>query len=296
MVSVSYYTDPACPWSWATEPSIRKLMVQFDGELDWTFVMGGLARDVIAGTGEGRTDQAHGRLIREWLRVADRTGAPIDPLIWADGPITSSYPACMAVKAALGQARDGAYGYLRRLREGLMCERRKLDQLEALVEEGRAARLDVERLRIDLRSHGTTELFAEDLEKTKAVAAGRQPDPPVSAAGSEAISEHCSRGAGDAPLPSTAFRGEDGLDHWVFGFHPFEDYREAALRAGAQLPGGPAPTIEELVARFGRVTTAEVEAVCELPGPRAGAALFALAEQWRLKPAWRMTGYLWEPA
>ena len=70
-VQVRFYTDPACPWSWATEPSIRKLMVQFDKQLDWTFVMGGLARDVVATTGEVRPEQVHGRLIREWLRVAD---------------------------------------------------------------------------------------------------------------------------------------------------------------------------------------------------------------------------------
>jgi protein-disulfide isomerase-like protein with CxxC motif len=40
MVSVKYYTDPVCPWSWAAEPSVRKLMVQFGERLRWTFVMG----------------------------------------------------------------------------------------------------------------------------------------------------------------------------------------------------------------------------------------------------------------
>jgi Thioredoxin len=184
----------------------------------------------------------------------------------------------------------GPYRYLRRLREGLICERRKLDQVEALVAEGRAVGLDVERLRIDLRSHGTTEAFAEDLERTKALAAAAIEEGFVATGASRA-----SRGADGAPLPSITFRGEGGDEHTVHGFHPYPAYRDRAVAAGAR-PGGQVPSVEELVSRFGRVTTGEVEAVCELPGPRAGAELFRLAEQWRLRPLWRMTGYLWEPA
>ena len=39
---IRYHTDPACPWSWALEPAVRKLMVDFGDGLEWTFVMGGL--------------------------------------------------------------------------------------------------------------------------------------------------------------------------------------------------------------------------------------------------------------
>ena len=128
MVPVAYHTDPACPWSWALEPSVRKLMVEFGSGLDWTFVMGGLGRSL---AGEPASRAA---LIVEWLRVTAETQAPLDPLIWVDGPLESTYPACMAVKAAADQAPDRGYLYLRRLRESLMCDRRKLDHAEALVE------------------------------------------------------------------------------------------------------------------------------------------------------------------
>jgi hypothetical protein len=103
MVSVRYYTDPVCPWSWGVEPSVRKLMVEFGDALGWTFVMGGLARD-LSKTRTDRTEagleQVYGRLIREWLVVADRTEMPLDPLLWVESPVKTSYPACMAVKAA----------------------------------------------------------------------------------------------------------------------------------------------------------------------------------------------------
>jgi predicted DsbA family dithiol-disulfide isomerase len=43
-VNVRYYTDPACPWSWGTEPKLRRLMWEFGDGLRFSWVMGGLAR------------------------------------------------------------------------------------------------------------------------------------------------------------------------------------------------------------------------------------------------------------
>jgi predicted DsbA family dithiol-disulfide isomerase len=272
-------------------------MVQFGARLRWTFVMGGLARDLgetSTGGAGGGEQQVRAQLIREWLEIAHETRAPLDPLLWVESPIRTSYPACMAVKAAAEQAGDQGYRYLRRLREGLMCERRKLDHVEAFVEEGRAAGLDVERFRVDLRSHATTEAFARDLDDTKGVAAAAAAFGGAAAGGS-ATRESFSRGAAGAPLPSVVFSAANGEEQAVFGLQPYEVYRDAAVAAGAGNPDDVVPSVEELVARFGRVTTTEVEAVCELPGPRAGAKLFELAEQWRVRPLWLMTGYLWEP-
>src|SRR4051812_49440573 len=44
-VKVRFFTDPVCPWSWAAEPAVRRLMVEFGDSLSWTYVMGGFARD-----------------------------------------------------------------------------------------------------------------------------------------------------------------------------------------------------------------------------------------------------------
>jgi putative protein-disulfide isomerase len=279
MVKVAYHTDPGCPWSWALEPVVRKLRYEFAGKLEWTFVMGGLARSL------PREAATRAALIEQWLRVSDDTSAPLDPLLWVDSPIESTYPACMAVKAAAELAEDGGYRYLRRLREALMCERRKLDRTEALVEESRAAGLDVERFRLSLRSHAITEAFGADLESTEALA--RRAGGPA---------ERASRGAGGAPLPTLLFVGEDGSEHEVIGHRPYDDYRAAATAAGAEIVDGAPLGVAEAVAMFGRVTTNEVEILCELPGPRANAELFRLAEQWQLRPLRCLTGYLWEAA
>jgi len=46
MVRVTYYTDPACPWSWGAEPALRRLQMEFGDELQITYVMAGMAREL----------------------------------------------------------------------------------------------------------------------------------------------------------------------------------------------------------------------------------------------------------
>jgi predicted DsbA family dithiol-disulfide isomerase len=282
--SVDYYTDPACPWSWALEPQVRKLIARFGDRLRFRIVMSGLGRDLREALSEPRTRL---RLVGDWLRVGDRTGTPLDPLAWIEGPIETTYPACMAVKAAAEQGSEREQRYLRRLREGLMCERRKLDHAEALVEQARGAGLDVERFRVDLRSHAITEAFGEDLERARALAEALSGEAaPVDDAHSE--------GAGGVPLPTLVFRGHDGMEERVVGHASFERLLAAATAVSGDVPPAAPLSVEEALARFGRVTTAEVEALCELPGPRAGAELYRLAEAWKVRPVRVLTGYMWE--
>jgi putative protein-disulfide isomerase len=251
-VEVRYYTDPACPWSWALEPTVRRLMAEFGDGLSWTYVMGGLARNF---ADDGDRQAVYSGLITHWLDVADVGGMPLDPRLWSEGPIASSYPACMAVKAAAEQGDP--YRYLRELREGLMCFRRKLDTTEALVEAARAAGLNVERFRIDLGSNAIVEAFGNDLEDFRS----RELELPTMVIGNRAIP----------------------------GFEPYEAYRHAVELEAAELPD-----VGDALRRFGRMATREVEEVCGLPGPRASAEMWRLALEWKVKPVRVLTGYLWD--
>ena len=238
---------------------MRRLLVEFGGEVQITYVMGGLAREY---------DRDLSRLVNEWLDAADRSRMPLDPRLWHEAPLRSSYPACMAVKAAAEQGADAEARYLRALREGIMCRRRRLDSTEPLVEEARGAGLDPQRFRIDLESHAIVEAFGADLE--------------------EARSERLT-------LPSIRFVGEAG-DEWRGAGHSYEDWRTAAVAAGARPSGEARPDVLGALARFGRMATPEIEAVCDLPGPRASAELWRLATEWRVKPTRFLTGELWELA
>ena len=277
-VRVRCITDPACVWSWAAEPTTRALMVEFGDELEWTFVMGGLARELPA---EG--------LVRPWLEAAGESGMPTDPRLWYEGPIRSTYPACMAVKAAQEQGPEAGMRYLRALREGIVALRRKLDTTEALVEEARGTGLAVERFRNDLSSHAIVEAFGRDLDEAREI-----PDA-VSEAG--AARSSAPMGIERVPLPTLSFAGE-GHDEpiRVFGFTRPGGLREAALSAGARPAEGPRPGVLEALRRFGRMAIPEVAAVCDLPLPRAEADLAQLALEWRVRTVPVLSDRLWEPA
>jgi putative protein-disulfide isomerase len=272
VVHTYYYTDPICPWSWALEPALRKLAVEFAGSLEVRFVMCGMAREV--------GDVSH--QISEMLEASDQSGMPVDARLWLADPPRSSHPACLAVKAASEQGGVGGVPsqYLRRLREGLLCRRRKLDTADALIEEARSVPgLDVERLRLGLASHGVLEAFAADLDRCGAVSP-----------------EHHSEGGDRVKLPSLEFRGADGVVHGVYGPSAYPELRAAAEAAGAVPSRGAPLSVEDALRRFGTMAGTEVAAVCDLPGPRAPAELWRLALEWRVKAERLGTGYLWSLA
>jgi len=266
VVHTYYYTDPACPWSWALEPAVRRLGHELAGSLNITFVMCGMARQF--------GDPAP--LAAEMLEAGARSGMPVDARLWLTTPPRSSHPACLAVKAAAEQGDPAPY--LRRIREGLMCRRRKLDSTDALLEEARAvAGLDLDKLRHAFGSHAIVEAFGADLDRAAAVPA-----------------EHHAPGTGRVKIPSLEFRGaSDGAVHGVYGFSDYGSLRAAAIAAGAEPSAGMAMAVEDAVRVFGSIATAEVAAICDLPGPRAPAELWRLATEWRVRAGRVGAGELW---
>jgi predicted DsbA family dithiol-disulfide isomerase len=250
VVPVHYFTDPACPLSWGYEPSVRRLAVEFGDSLGWTLVMGGLARDY--------KGHEKGALVR-WVEDAGEIEMPVDPLLWKDSPISSTYPACIAVKAAGEQGPEAEARYLRLLREGLLCFRRKLDSLEPFVEEARRARLDVERFRIDATSHAMIEAFGADLELTRDV-------PPESPREDR------------VPLPTLRIG-----DRWLFGSQPYDAVAAAAEAAGGSRASGPF-SVDDAFQRFERLAAKEVEVLCGLAAPLAWAELWRRATEWLVRP------------
>jgi putative protein-disulfide isomerase len=254
-VEVISYTDPGDPWSWAAEPVLRGLQAEFADEVAITYVLAGLAREI---------SDPHEMLLRG-LDASAASGMPVDPRGWAgrDGrPPRSTYPACLAAKAAAEQGPAVLAAYLRALREGFWLRRLALDTADALEALARQVPgLDQARFAIDLRSSAIPEAFGADLERARGVAL-----PAFEVAGTRV--------------------GPEGL-------------RAAVVAAGATpLPRERRPGPEAAVRAFGAMATAEVVAVCDLPWPRAAQQLWTLATEFRLR-AERVgsgDGVLWHPA
>jgi predicted DsbA family dithiol-disulfide isomerase len=286
-----FYSDPACPWSWGAEPALRRLMWEFEGELEFVWVMGGLARSYGAEYADFQSrilpgSDSFAGLISDWLDVAAQTRMPHDPRIWTESPLDSSYPACQAVKAASEQGWEAGYRYLRLLREGVMYGRRKLDHLDALLAEAGPAGLDRQRFEIDIRSNAITEAFAADLDEVR--------DPPAEAREAGQVGE--TEGRERVSFPSAVFMSEDGSRHGVWGPAAADQYRDAALAAGVrQVNDAPLEPLAA-ISRFGRCATRELELLCAKPRPVVEAELWGLARDWKLKPVPALTGTLWETA
>jgi predicted DsbA family dithiol-disulfide isomerase len=280
-VQVRFYTDPACPWSWAAEPALRRLMWEFEGELDFVWVMGGLARSYESANLL--------EVVSQWLEDAAASGMPCDPRIWTENPLDSTYPACQAVKAAVEQGWEPGYRYLRALREGIMCERRKLDHAEALIDAAGRAGIDRGRFEVDLRSHAITEAFGADLEEVR--------DPPQEARAADAIHRN-TKGRERISFPSALFVGEDGARHGAWGSDSVDPnkMRDAAVAAGAKQVNEGSLEPLEAIRRFGRCATRELEVLAEKPVPVLEAELWSMARDWKLKPVRALTGTLWEAA
>ena len=266
-VSATCFTDPYCPWAWAVEPHLRRLAVEFDGQVSVTFVIGGLA---------ARFGDTRSRAVA-CVEAAVASGMPVDPRVYLDDPPSSSHPAGLAIAAVSEQTDPGPY--VRRLREAILLERRRMDNAPALLEAAReVGGLDLGRLRIDFGSNAIVESFGTHLERARAVDAA-----------------HHEPGTDRVRLPSIEFTGADGTAHGVYGYAPYERWRTAAIAAGA-VPGGAWPTVEEALRRFGPLATAEVAAACDMAGPRAPAELWRLALEWRLTPRRVPGGELWQAA
>ena len=170
-----------------------------------------------------------------------------------------------------------------------MCHRRKLDGPEALVEEAGRAGLDAQRFRIDLESNATLEAFAQDLEEARTIPPRRAPGgrarrnrtPRPAESGSR--SPRCaSRRTATASAGSAATASVRRLE----GRGDSGRRKLPASGCASRRDGG--------AAALDSSATAELEAVCDLPGPRAGAEVWRLASEWRARRVPVLFGELWE--
>jgi len=237
-VEVTYFTDPLCSWSWAFEPIWRRLRYELAGRMSWHYVLGGLIPDWETFNDPLHSVHRPAQMGPSWYEVRHLTGMPIDEMIWLQDPPASSYPACVAVKAAGRQGAEIEEAYLRRLREAVLLERRNVARREVLAE------LFDELSGSPLPSHPAR--FRRDLVGEEALTAFR-----------EDLKDASYRGIGR--FPAFVLRGPDGRAVLLVGYRPYGVFREALAAVAPDLE--PSRTAADPVAyarHWGSITAAEV--------------------------------------
>lgn len=167
-VEIVYFTDPYCSWCWATEPMLYRIRETFRDQIRIHYVMGGLVRDMAEFYDALNNIRTPAQVAPHWRMVSERSGQPIDEGLWLelDDPHFSTWPACIAIRAAFLQGETVGERLLRRFRRAALTERRNIsrrDVQEMLAREVEG--LDLERWRADLENGRAEKAFQEDLEE-----------------------------------------------------------------------------------------------------------------------------------
>lgn len=241
VVQITYFTDPLCSWCWAFEPHWRRLRYEFGDQLSWRYRMGGLIADWARYHDPLNEISRPGQMGPQWLHVQKITGMPLNPKLWQENPPTSSYPACIALKAAETFGPAFAELYLRRLREAAMLEARDISQPAVLQE---------------LAAEANRLLAPEEQADLEAFAAAAQGESACEAF-REDIKEVRFREIGRFPTLILHRSGETGL--MLTGYRPYAALREALKKVAPDLePVRAADDLAHYVAHWRRITIREL--------------------------------------
>ena len=198
-IKIIYYTDPICSSCWGIEPQLRKLKLEYGDYIEIDYRMGGLLPNWSYNSGgiSKPSDVAH-----HWDEASLYYEMPIDGNVWIEDPLDSSYPSCIAMKAAQIQSKEKAVTFMRILREKLYLEKKNIAKWENIAEAAKIAKLDIEKLKTDYEGDAK-KLFQEDLNLARAL--------------------------GVRGFPTLFFADENNNQLTVYGSKPYASYENALL-------------------------------------------------------------------
>jgi putative protein-disulfide isomerase len=278
LVEVTYFTDPYCSWCWATEPMLYRIRETYREQVHIRYVMGGLVKDMAEFYDALNDIRTTAQVAPHWRMVSERSGQPIDEGLMEEitDPHFSTWPACIAVKAAQLQGEEVGERFLRRLRRAALTERKVIsyrEVQEALAQE--VPGLDLERWRKALDSGQAERAFQEDLAECRRY-------------GVTGFPTLLFRYVGLLTLPG---RDKPIL---VGGHRTSETYRKVLYSLAPTLKEHSPRPILELLADYGPLTTREIAEVYSQPLEEARRELETLEAQGSVQRLVRRGGELWE--
>ena len=275
-LQVVWYTDPINVWCWGCEPAIRRLQVRYADTVEVSVVMGGLFEDF-------------GPIREQWARmsggrwqdsvlaflnaVASHHRMPMDvPRMLASvDNLQSTWPSCIAVKAAGLQGQHHELPYLRHFREAMYLEGRNATERDVQLELASEMGLDAAAFGRALEEGTAKAAFEKDLDLCRSKSVTGFPTFEIV------------RGVVSVRLdgwqPWDAF--EEALNEFAPDIHPRPmDVTTESVRA--------------LIRRFGRCATLEVAAVLGVTDDEAEILLEDLEAEGGVTRREVGTGLFWE--
>ncbi|MFR7417771.1 DsbA family protein [uncultured Megasphaera sp.] len=178
-IILTTFTDPMMGLSYEQEPVYEKLVAHFGDRLIFHYVMSGLVRDV----SDFMVPEERALPAEEGIRLYNRRlaqiykeeeaigGLPInmDGFHLFDADHRSSYPLCMAYKAAELCCPEKAFAFLLKLRRATIVETRQTTKTDELISVAAEAGLDQEQFRIFFEDGRTSAAFQKDLALTQSL-------------------------------------------------------------------------------------------------------------------------------
>jgi predicted DsbA family dithiol-disulfide isomerase len=265
-LTITEYTDPACPWAFSAEPFRWKLNWMYGDQLTWDVKLVGLSEDPSAMVAAGFTPEI---LAGAMAKISAEHGMPIDTGVRER--LSASIPAC---RAAVAAKLNTTYDQTRALIRALAIRNFKGEALDAPETIDGAATdigLDPETLRGWIDEPATQAALDQDM------AAARQPTP-AALVQDERLANWS--GGRRYTCPSYELQADD-LQLSAPGFQPFRVYDMAAANLAPTATRRPKPeSVTELLEWAGTpLATQEVAVVMEISPDEAREQLIAVATE-----------------
>jgi putative protein-disulfide isomerase len=171
-LDIAIYTDPLCCWSWAFQPELEKIKTALHGIARWQTYMGGLIPSWNNFHDEVNSITRPIQMGPLWMHAGQIAQRSINHLLWMKDPPGSSYPACIAVKAAQLQSADMGEIMLQHLREaamsqGLNTAKREVIMAKAELLAKSCPDFSIKKFREDYEGEAGPEALRKDLEQVK---------------------------------------------------------------------------------------------------------------------------------
>src|SRR5438552_11988046 len=115
-IEVVHFADPWCWWSWGLEPVLQRLKEVYGDQVEVQYRMGGITDNVSEWRRE--YEVVEDEALKGWIGDSNSiTGLPVDPECYLKAKVRTTWPACIAVKAAQLQDEERGERFYGRLME-----------------------------------------------------------------------------------------------------------------------------------------------------------------------------------